>query len=82
MELFDRREPERIEKRFRDLKCGDMYEDGDGNICICTEVVNMCDNGKCISYDDDGEWGDYTVDGGDIVYPLVASITIHKYSNK
>ena len=40
MELFDKREPKRIQKHFRDLKCGDMYENADGNICICTKAIN------------------------------------------
>ena len=81
MELFDKREPKRTEKHFRDLKCGDVYEDTEGNICICTEIADACDNGKCISWCD-GNWDDYVTGGDELVYPLVASIIIHEYKNE
>lgn len=81
MELFDKREIERTEKHFCDLKCGDVYEDTDGNICICTEIADICGNGKSIGWDN-GDWDDYVTKGDELVYPLVASIIIHKYKNK
>ena len=45
MNIIDNRKDEILIKTFENLHIGDVYEDGDGNICIKT------DQNRCIFFD-------------------------------
>ena len=64
---------------FRDLAIGDVYEDGEGCVCIKTgdEIADTC-YGRCLYYDGT-EWRDEEEHLATYVKPVEATITLHGY---
>ena len=69
--------------QFQDLAVGDVYEDGEGIICIKTSDDNYGDSpyGKCIAFILD-EWTEEEEHRATYVKPLEATITLYGYKTE
>ena len=69
-----------ITVRFQDLAVGDVYEDGEGLICIKTGDDDYGDTpyGKCVAFFG-SEWREDEEHRGALVKPIDATITLHGY---
>jgi hypothetical protein len=80
MNVYDKREIEKVTVSFNTLKVGEVYEDIEGNICIKTSNECPFDStcGQCLAMIS-GEWGEGEESLDAPVVPLKADLILRGY---